>query len=197
VVVKGSTTLHQAAIYGDTWAIRILLMRGANVNAREDVRMQFIAGQPLFTTTAGAGATSNTSKEPLLLYGWTPLHFAAIMGKARVARLLLAKGANVNAWTGEGLMPLHCLSDMGQPTEVARLLLEYGAEVNTRTLRGGRRTPLHCAAEYNSVQVAQLLLYHRANINAKDDTGRTPLDIAIRAGHTELAELLRRYGRTQ
>lgn len=193
VVMKGSTTLHQAAVNGDTWAIRILLMRGADVNARENVRMYFIAGQPLFTSPAGAGATSSTSKEPLLLYSWTPLHFAAIQGEAGVAKLLLANDADVDAWTDDGLMPLHCLSDMGQPTEVARLLLEYGAEANAHSLRGLMRTPLHFAAKWNNIQVAQLLLDHKADVNAKDNAGRTPLDIAVREGHTTIVELLRRH----
>ena len=50
-------------------------------------------------------------------------------------------------------------------------------------------TPLHLAARKNAVAAAEVLLKHRADINAKDTRGRTPID---RAAH-ETAVLLRRY----
>ncbi len=41
-----------------------------------------------------------------------------------------------------------------------------------------KETPLHIAAQSNAHEVAALLIEKRADINAKDNKGRTPLDFA-------------------
>ncbi|MDP6527170.1 MAG: ankyrin repeat domain-containing protein [Kiritimatiellia bacterium] len=40
----------------------------------------------------------------------------------------------------------------------------------------------------------QLLIDKGANVNAKDDKGRTPLDLAMINNKTETADLLRKHG---
>jgi ankyrin repeat protein len=42
-----------------------------------------------------------------------------------------------------------------------------------------------------------LLLDHGANINAKNDKGKTPLTIALEFEQTEMAKFLRRHKATQ
>ena len=55
---------------------------------------------------------------------------------------------------------------------------------------GNGETPLHVAAANGFVDVAQLLLAQRADVNAQDDDGRTPLHLAAQGGHKEVLELL-------
>ena len=60
-------------------------------------------------------------------------------------------------------------------------------------------TPLHRAAKSvipNSILkgAVQLLIDKGANVNAKDDKGRTPLSGAIKQKQTEIADLLRKLG---
>ena len=43
-------------------------------------------------------------------------------------------------------------------------------------------------------EIAELLITNGANINKKNDEGKTPLDSAIRRKQTETADLLRKYG---
>jgi ankyrin repeat protein len=42
--------------------------------------------------------------------------------------------------------------------------------------------------------IAALLIAKRAEVNAKNQGGRTPLTFADKNGHSEIAELLRKHG---
>ena len=55
-------------------------------------------------------------------------------------------------------------------------------------------TPLHHAAEYNILEIAELLIENGADVNAKDEDGDTPLHVAARNDNVELAELLKKHG---
>ena len=50
------------------------------------------------------------------------------------------------------------------------------------------------AAKGGYSELAKLLLFNGADVNAKDDRGRTALMWAIESGHDEMAEILRKYG---
>jgi ankyrin repeat protein len=76
----------------------------------------------------------STAMRGLTLTGSTLLHVAAEYGLLDFARLLLDRGADVNALGGSGQTPLfHAVSQFGDyGIEVARLLLDLGAEANAR-----------------------------------------------------------------
>jgi hypothetical protein len=91
-----------------------------------------------------------TAMRGLLLRGATLLHVAAEYCSLDAARLLLDRGADVNAAGEGGVTPLfHAASQFGDAgLDVARLLLERGADLNVRaTLRGRHDDPtdlIHC-----------------------------------------------------
>jgi len=69
--------------------------------------------------------------------GWTPLHFAANGGYVEVAKLLIAKGVDVNAKTGDGVTPLDRAEDVKNwqrskikvaKNETADLLRKHGGK---------------------------------------------------------------------
>src|ERR1051326_8077568 len=72
--------------------------------------------------------------------GRTPLHYAAVCGDTLLAKLLLVKGADVNARDDNGATPLHVAAYNGQK-DVAELLLAKRAQVNA--VNNDRMTPLH------------------------------------------------------
>jgi ankyrin repeat protein len=120
---------------------------------------------------------------------FTPLHWAARYGRVKVAALLIAKGADLSAKTGEGegWTPLHYAAAEGGPG-VVRLLLDKGAKVGARGTEG--QTPLHAAAGAGNPQVIHLLLAKGADRAARDRKGRTPQDIARAKNHIAAVQML-------
>lgn len=62
--------------------------------------------------------------------------------------------------------------------------------VNSRLDECDNITPLHRAAGYNHLGLAQLLLQKSAQVDATDNFGRIPLHNAAQYGHTDMIELL-------
>ncbi len=58
-------------------------------------------------------------------------------------------------------------------------------------------TPLHAAAIWGQVGVAELLIAHGADINPKSTGGATPLHEASERGRDEMAEFLRQRGASE
>jgi ankyrin repeat protein len=84
----------------------------------------------------------------------TPLQGAAAMQKLELARLLIARGANVNCRGEEGVTPLHEAAGSGQ-IELAKLLLEHGASINAKDDHG--KTPVTIALDYKKAEMAAFL----------------------------------------
>jgi hypothetical protein len=117
----------------------------------------------------------------------SPLLEAARFGDVEQVKLLLSKGADVNAKDRRGLTPLHlaCFSHRGRA--VAELLIAQGANINAKP---DGRTPLHVAAWSGNVPVAELLIAKGADIDAKANNGWTPLHGACFRGRKVVVELL-------
>ncbi|XP_078608945.1 death-associated protein kinase 1-like [Branchiostoma floridae x Branchiostoma japonicum] len=76
--------------------------------------------------------------------------------------------------------------------QTVRRGLEAGVDVNVKRDWVGwpDRTPLHVASRYGQTELAELLIEHKAEVDARDGYGRTPLHVASMNGQTEVAELL-------
>ena len=95
----------------------------------------------------------------------TPLHLAAWQGHVDIVRLLLDRGADVNARGDGGRTPLHYAAYWGH-LDVVELLIEEGADVTLTTEFG--HTPLVTAAysrEAEGIDAAERLLQHGARLD--------------------------------
>jgi ankyrin repeat protein len=122
--------------------------------------------------------------------GFTALHFAAYFGGLPAARLLLQRGAEVDA-AGRGWMtgtPLHSAASSGNAA-VAHLLLSSGADPNAR--QSGGWTPLHAAARNGDLALVERLLVAGADPSARNDEGRTAADLADEHGDRSTADRVR------
>jgi ankyrin repeat protein len=160
--VKGR--LERAIVSGSENVVRLLLALGADL----EERMTFDA------------------------YKMTPLLCAAFYGKLAIVKLLLEKGADVNARVEEGWTVLHCVAVSGD-AGVLQILLDNGALhlIDVTATRGDPGdTPLHRAAEWNRLAVAQMLVESGAAVNPKNDSGATPYQRARAEGSMEVAKYL-------
>ncbi len=121
--------------------------------------------------------------------GNTPLRFAVRSGNLAEVKILLKKGADVNAKDETYFMtPLHYATVYGHK-EIVELLIEKGADVNAKDENDF--TPLHYATVYGHKEIVELLIEKGADVNAKDETYfMTPLHYATVYGHKEIVELL-------
>ena len=116
-----------------------------------------------------------------------------------LAQMLVAKGADVNIKDDDG-MPLLTKYAMFARIEPMAFLLKNGADVNAKD-KADERTALHWITLLNEmdaepenieqfVQAIELLLEHKAEIDAADKRGTTPLHNAAFLGNLKMTELL-------
>ena len=156
--INGITPLHCASINGALDCVKILLEKGANVNAARSndggTSLMHASGEgylEIVRLLIGKGANVNAQD----LDGCTALAFAAHMGHLSVVQLLIEKGATVNSSALNGVTPLMFASVRGHLGIVA-FLLENGADVNAKNKNGD--TALHAASTENHSAVVNLLL---------------------------------------
>ena len=123
--------------------------------------------------------------------GMTVLMWAVYQGHADVAKLLINKGADINAKLDGGKTVLMFAAHRGRPS-IGKLLIEKGADVNAKSKYGS--TALITAAANGHLDVVELLIEKGADVNVNAGNGATALKLAQQAGHAEIAKLLREKG---
>ena len=207
--VDGTTALHWAVHEQDLSKVVALLKQGANPDSRNDygATPMTVAAEhgnfPIMKALVRAGGDIESANSE----GETLLMAVARTGRADTARLLLDKGAKVNAkenWGGQ--TALMWAAAQQQPAMI-RLLLKHGADVNARgkdrdwprwvtseprikPLETGGFTPLLYAAREGCEDCVTALLDGGADINLADLWGQTPLLMATLNLQYDTAALL-------
>ena len=96
---------------------------------------------------------------------------------ATVAKLLLDKGADVNAIDSQRCTPLHVAIMQRKGEDFVGLLIDYGADVDA--IDGSGMTPLLIAENKGNADIVQILIKRAANVDLADRDGTIPL-------HTEV-----------
>lgn len=126
-------------------------------------------------------------------FGNTALIAAILSGGAKIVKLLLDRGADVNHKDGEGWTPLMyslVYRQLFKDDEIAEELLKRGADVNARAKNGD--TALTIASEKGAARIVGQLLEKGADPNLRDRHGRTPLMIAEQHGYATILAYLKK-----
>ncbi|WP_265035347.1 MULTISPECIES: ankyrin repeat domain-containing protein [unclassified Wolbachia] len=113
------------------------------------------------------------------------LHYAI---DAKTVRLLVEKGANVNAADARGYTALH-LAVTEKRLETVRELIKSGGNVNAEEYRN-KCTPLHLACMVGKVEIVEELVKAGAEIEQADKFGMTAMDYAKNS--KEVTEVLKK-----
>uniref|UniRef100_A0A3B1K3L3 non-specific serine/threonine protein kinase n=1 Tax=Astyanax mexicanus TaxID=7994 RepID=A0A3B1K3L3_ASTMX len=189
------TALHLAAWQGHLGIVKLLVKQagvnvdGQTVDGRAPLHLASQRGQyRVARVLVDLGADVSITSACLS----TPLHVAAETGHTSTSRLLLKHGADIQSRTAQGLTPLHLAAWKGHQATV-RMLLEEGA--NPHDTEHLLRTPCHLAAEGGHCQVMEELLQRWPEaVATPDESGLTPLHIAVRGGYRDAICLLLSHG---
>lgn len=202
---EGSTPFMYAALYGDAAFLERLLKKGADVNARNDIRATALMWaatdmektRVLLAHGADVNARSDSARTPLMIAAGKP-------GGAPIVKLLLDHGANPNPNgnpAGESSPIIQAA--LAADTDSMRLLMSRGADLNMPAGAMALAMALtqdcsRCAdllvkagldkeaytisllntATFADVRAVRMMLDHGAEVNAVDPTGRTALHYA-------------------
>ena len=114
-------------------------------------------------------------------FGITPLGWAALNGQTEAAKLLIEKGADVNARSRDGSTPLNSAAFLGR-VETVKLLLEKGADTTLRSNDG--TTPTDVARlDWQLTQFVVGLLQMEVD------------EAEVKAGRTEVIKLISQHNK--
>jgi ankyrin repeat protein len=163
------TPLNAATFGNDTTTVRLLLEAGADIDT------------------------------PDTFIGLTPLMNAAGNRNLEAVKLLLAKGAKLNAvskteglpkiQTGTvefgGWTPLLMASAFGPP-EAVKVLLDAGAKIDAQDYRGFTPLMLAVGTDRYDRRIVNMLMAHGADLRPTNHAGETALDWARKFGDPEV-----------
>jgi ankyrin repeat protein len=191
----GASPLAIAIYYGQPALAAYLINQGAELNPAQQMVGQ--QGDLLYQSLQRnywdlAAIFIDKGNEDLnsvtnTIHGVPPLHYYSRIEQLAVMKFLHSKGANPNLYDMDGMSPIHYASLEGKQKAV-ELLLIFGADINAASLQPSKKvymqqwgaTPLVMATSMGHVELVKFLVKQGADIEAKDQQGRTSLFFAIK-----------------
>lgn len=188
--MQGESSFFKAVKSRKPEIVKALIKAGADVNAvtPDGDTAALIAAQDgmpesyeIIKILGEAKANMNVSN---LIY--TPLSYAVDQGNKELVQALLSAGADANAKTNYGTLPIQ--RALEKP-EILELLIKAKADPNV-TFENGT-TPLIQAIEYGYTDSVKLLLEAGANPQQSTSYGTSAIELAEQYSRADIVELLK------
>ncbi|WP_300367269.1 ankyrin repeat domain-containing protein [Brachyspira sp.] len=207
--------LFKAIEIDDYKAIRSLINRGANINAKDGYGLSAlhlaIKNNSMYSINILL-ANNNIDLESKLPEGYfthlnnnstdavyigkaTPLIYAIFKsnGDPKIVNMLIRKGADVNATDEEGWSTFLYAAAFGDSSILRNIASKNRKLINSKTKNNVM--PLHMAVVYDNINNIKYLVRNlKVDINAQDDDGWTALYYAAANNKMEAYKLLLRLG---
>ncbi len=180
--IAAGPLLMAAAFEGNLDKLKAQIAMGASLNAHHkdgftplmaaSVRGHIDCVQALIAAGANLEERENTGK--------TVLFIAAAARGVAIIKLLGAAGIDANAIDSSGMTALF-YAVFGDSPEIVKALIDIGT--STETKGPNAITSLTLAIEQGHLDCVNALIAGRANVNARNSGGDTPLMAAARGGH--------------
>ncbi|KAF7885987.1 uncharacterized protein EAF02_004496 [Botrytis sinoallii] len=191
----GDNVLSYAVTCGYTECVKVLIDHGADLEKRNSTYEQ--------TALSVAAWKGNLEMVKLLLTfgarleaqdtdGWTPLIWALNFEHPKVVMFLLGEEVKSALNKDQYMEQLHPAMSLAYNTgdgDLMNLLLDLGVDPNVQEAVSGS-TALIEASRRGFLRNVELLLRNGVDINAMDDTGETPISLAIRYEFNEITKCL-------
>lgn len=167
----GSLPIYNAIWYGRVDMIELFLKYGIDVNFRSKPD-----GPNLFMLSSNIATYKYINRKDSI----------------EVAKLLLAKGADIDCNLRSGVTALHIACKSGN-TEHVKFLIDMGFNINKQDIAGD--TPLHYAAKYCYIETLHMLLTLGARVDIKNNDHYTIEEFIIQKSQcrqrNEMIDLIR------
>jgi len=199
---QGKTPIFPAAESGNLELVKLLASKGSKIPTtgytplHSALSNHFLRLQPdnnrieMVEYFLSKGVDINAKGNSMYGSDATALHCAAANASKEIVKLLIEKGAIVNARAKNGETPLF-MAAIGTNKGAVEALINKEADINARN--NDNATPLHWSLKINNMivpatvndllEVIELLLAHGADVNVRDNRQFTPLLYAVDWGN--------------
>ncbi|ALA62535.1 ankyrin repeat family protein [Turkeypox virus] len=189
--------IHTAVKSGNVEIVKLLIDNGADIDSIHDCRsltpLQYaIINNDYEITKVLLDANADTDNIYTATY---PLMDAIRIGDLDMVKLLLDHGVRTDILESGISYPIGLAISRGN-IDIVKLLLDHDIGCDDNIMHrcyDNLLPPIHKAVYSNNLEIVELLLRYKIDINSRDYNNNTPMHIAVQENHRDLVKLLLDY----
>lgn len=186
---NGATALCKACQSDQVEVVKFLIDSGADVrislnDGTSPLHYAASHSSEIFEILLNHNADVNCITNFSGLEGATPLHISADYNHFKWVKLLISKGADINAKMHDGRNALILACKAGQ-SQIIKVLIDSGADINNTEM-----SIIHISIMTGDLDVVKEVLAGKPDINRKDEFGETIIACAKKTGNEDIIKVI-------